>query len=117
MPYLQLNTSVRLGDAEKHSLCEAIGVLMPIIPGKTRDNTMMCIMDGCFMEKGAGGAPCLNLEVRLLGPAPDECKSDFTAKITSLFEDKLKVQPGDMYINLIEYNDWGSGGVFRKAGG
>jgi len=117
MPYLHLNTTVSISGDEKHSLCVALGELMPLIPGKTRDNTMMNIVDGCFMEKGDKGAPCLSLEVRVFGPAPDENKNDFIGQVTRLFEDKFKIAPGDMYINIVEFNDWGSNGAYRRFGG
>ena len=115
MPYLQLNTTVRLDDAEKHSLCEEIGEIMPLIPGKTRDNTMMNIVDGCFIEKGANGNPCLNLEVRVLGAVGDEQKNDFIVKISEFFEKKLNIRQDFMYINIVEFFDWGSGGKFIKV--
>ncbi|MCL2059905.1 MAG: phenylpyruvate tautomerase MIF-related protein [Oscillospiraceae bacterium] len=115
MPYLQLNTSVRLSDTEKHDLCEEIGKIMPAIPGKTRQNTMMYINDGCYMEMGDAANPMLNLEVRLLGNESDDIKKDYIGKITKLFEDKLKVQPSYMYINLIPYDDWGVNGSLMIA--
>ena len=117
MPYVQVNTSVRLSDAEKHSLCEDIGVIMPTIPGKTRDNTMMCINDGCYMEKSDAKNPVVNLEVRLLGDTTDKIKEEYVGRITKLFEDKLKVSPENTYINIIAYGDWGAGGSFKKASG
>ena len=115
MPYLQLNTSVSLSDAEKRSLCEEICKLISIIPGKSPAGTMLYINDGCFMEMGDGKGPCLNLVVRLLGAAPEENKINFIEQITALFERTLKVTPPLMYINLVELDDWGVDGKFRKA--
>ena len=115
MPYLQLNTTVRLSDAEKHDLCEEIGKLMPVIPGKTRQNTMMYINDGCFMEMGAECGPSLNLVVRLLGAVSDKIKEDYIGQITKLFEQKLKVSPDRMYMNLVVLDDWGVSGSLMTA--
>jgi phenylpyruvate tautomerase PptA (4-oxalocrotonate tautomerase family) len=115
MPYLQLNTSVRLNDAEKHDLCEEIGKLMPLIPGKSRDNTMMCINDGCYIEKKDASRASLNLVVRLLGEAPDECKKSYITEATKLFEDKLGVNPENIFINIVALDDWGVNGAMLKA--
>jgi len=116
MPYLQLNTSVKMSDAQKHELCCEIGKLMPLIPGKTRDNTMMAIFDGCFMEKGDNGLPALNLVVRVLGGVSDDDKNTFIASVSGLFEDKLSVRQDFMYINIVALDDWGSGGALKKPG-
>ena len=117
MPYIQINTSVRLNDAEKHSLCEDIGAIMPSIPGKTRDNTMMHINDGCYMEKSDANNPVVNLEARVLGDVPDANKEEYVGRITKLLEEKLKVRPENIFINFVEYGDWGVGGTLKKAGG
>jgi phenylpyruvate tautomerase PptA (4-oxalocrotonate tautomerase family) len=115
MPYLQLNTSVRLTDAEKHGLCEEIGKLMPIIPEKTRDNTMMYINDGCYMELKDAAKPSLNLVVRILGDIGDDIKKEYIEKITKLFEDKLKTPPERMYINIVALYDWGVNNTLLKS--
>jgi len=115
MPYVQLCTSVRLNETKKHELCDEIGKLMPLIPGKTRDNTMMSIIDGCYMEKINADNPALNFEVRVLGGVPDAHKKDFIEQITALFDRMLGVKPDFMSINIAVFDDWGSGGRFIKA--
>jgi phenylpyruvate tautomerase PptA (4-oxalocrotonate tautomerase family) len=113
MPYFQLHTSRTLSGAEKHGLCEEIGKLMPLLPGKSRDNTMMCVMDGCYMELG-GAEPALNLDVRLFKPSPAENKKAFAEKISALLGEKLGVKPERMSINIAEHSCWTSGGVYME---
>ena len=112
MPYLQLNVQKELNQEEKHALCEAIGAVMPLLPGKSRENTMMHIVSGQHMEL-LTDAPCLYLEVRMFKPSPLESKQAFVQAISRLLEEKLDVQPARMYINLVEMDEWGSGGALK----
>jgi phenylpyruvate tautomerase PptA (4-oxalocrotonate tautomerase family) len=105
-----------LDEAQKHDLCEEIGKLMPLIPGKTRENTMMNIMDGCYMEKVDASEPSLNLEVRVLGAVPEANKRDYVEKICALFEKKPGISPGRVTINFVEFDCWGTDGKLLKAG-
>jgi len=114
MPFVQLTTSVSLGKEEKHDLCEEIGKLMPLIPEKNRDNTMIAILDGCYMEKGNNDLPSLNLVVRLLGAAGDGIKKNYIEQVTKLFEDKLKIRPDHIFINIVALDDWGANGALLK---
>ena len=114
MPYLHLSVTNALSAEENHALCEAIGPIMPLLPTKSRENTMMHIEDGCSMELGRGGEPCLFLEVRLYKKAPEENKDAFVKAISELLEAKLGVKQARMYINLLELDAWGSNGVIRR---
>ncbi|MDR1060846.1 MAG: hypothetical protein LBL83_06480 [Clostridiales bacterium] len=113
MPYLQLHTSKQLSPAEKRELCGEIGKLMPLLPGKARDNTTMCLVDGCYMELG-DAEPALNLEVRLYKPSPSESKRAFAEQISRLLEERLGVRQDRMSINIVEHASWTSGGVYRE---
>ncbi len=112
MPYLHLSVQNPLTAQEKHALCESIGPLMPLLPGKTRQNTMMHIEDSCFIELG-DDKPCLFLEVRMFKPSPEENKQAFVKAISELLEEKLGVPQNRMYINMIELDAWGSNGALR----
>ncbi|MDR2515335.1 MAG: hypothetical protein LBD02_09080 [Christensenellaceae bacterium] len=113
MPYLKLSVNRDLSADEKHGLCEEIGKLMPLIPGKTRENTMMDIVTGAYIEMG-DASPALNLEVRLFRAAPKENKQNFVREISALLEKATGVRPARMYINLIEHESWASGGGYRE---
>ncbi|MDR3084968.1 MAG: hypothetical protein LBU47_01500 [Christensenellaceae bacterium] len=113
MPYLKLSVNRDLSPDEKHALCEEIGRLMPLLPGKTRENTMMDIVSGSYIEMG-DASPALNLEVRLFHAAPKENKQNFVREISALLEKKTGVKPARMYMNLIEYESWASGGEYRE---
>jgi len=111
MPYVHLSVNKPLAPEAKHELCEEIGKLMPLIPGKTRENTMFHIEDGCFIEL-ADAEPALFMEVRMFRSAPYINKKNYVAKVSDYMEKRLGVDKGRMYINLIEFEDWGVGGEY-----
>jgi phenylpyruvate tautomerase PptA (4-oxalocrotonate tautomerase family) len=111
MPYLEINTSVTLSDAEKHDLCEEIGKCLPLIPEKTRDLTIMNINDRRFMELGDAD-PSLVVELRIGGTSPNEAKADFVREVTALFERTLGISPKRVYVNIFECDTWGANGQF-----
>lgn len=112
MPYLHLSVQNPLTAEEKHELCESIGPLMPLLPGKTRQNTMMHIEDSCTIELG-DASPCLFLEVRMFKASPEDAKQAFVKAISDLLEKKLSVPKNRMYINLTELDSWGSNGAIK----
>jgi phenylpyruvate tautomerase PptA (4-oxalocrotonate tautomerase family) len=112
MPYLEVNTSVALTDAEKHDLCEEIGKLLPLIPGKKREITMMNIADGRYIELNDKD-PCVNLELRIGGKSPFNAKRNFVREVTAMFGEKLGVEPGRTFINIVEHDSWGAFGDFK----
>jgi phenylpyruvate tautomerase PptA (4-oxalocrotonate tautomerase family) len=112
MPYLEVNTSVTLTDEGRHDLCEEIGKLLPLIPGKKREITMINIVDGRYIELG-DKEPCLNIELRIGGISPFTAKRNFVREVTAMVEEKLGVKPGRTFINIIECTSWGAFGDFK----
>lgn len=113
MPYFHLTTNATIPAAEKHALCNEIGKLMPLLPGKSRDNTMMQLDDARFMEMGDNALLCGHLEVRLYKASPTDAKQAFVAAVSKLFEEKLAIPQDRLYINLIEYDAWASNGKIK----
>lgn len=112
MPYVHLSIPNSLNEAEVNELREAMASLMPILPTKTRENTMIHIEPGCHIALGNPEPPCLFLEARLYQASPWESKQQFVREISALLEQRLGVPQSRMYINLIELEHWGAGGVY-----
>jgi phenylpyruvate tautomerase PptA (4-oxalocrotonate tautomerase family) len=115
MPYLEVNTSLKFTDAEKHELCEEIGKFISLIPGKRREITMMNIRDGCFTELGDSEHqkdPCLSLEFRILGRTRFNCKRDFVKDVTAMLGEKYGLKSNRVFINIFECESWGAFGKY-----
>ncbi len=112
MPYVRISTTKKLGESEKVSLYEKVGAIMPILPGKTYENTMIHIDDGCFIRKG-GQPDCLIMDVHLLNASPEEAKKEFCETAMRLFEKELGIPQKTQTVNITELPHWASHGVYR----
>ena len=112
MPYVHVSTTKELGITEKEALYEKVAALMPILPGKTYENTMIQIDGGCFIHKG-GNADCLIMDVHLLNASPEEAKKEFCETAMRMFEEELGIPQKTQTINITELPHWASHGVYR----
>lgn len=109
MPYIHLNVSRPLTAEQIEAARQAIAAIMPTLPGKTRDNTMIHIDGACALSMGDEGAPCLFMEIRLHGASPEASKKEFVAKAAVALSELFDIPERRMYINIIELDKWGVG--------
>ena len=114
MPFVNFVTSVKLDEAKRDAVRNAIWEAITVIPGKTPEVTMIEIRDGADMQKGPGGAPCIFMETRLFTRPPFATKQEYCRIMFAKFEELLGVEPAKMYFNMLEFNEWGSGGNYRS---
>lgn len=113
MPYVSISTPKALSAAEKDALKSSVGTLIAIIPGKSEAVLMVDIMDDHAMYFRGKEIPCAFVDVRLYGPAPFEEKKDFTEQLCAAIEKDIGVPKGDIFLNIQEFGNWGSGGTFK----
>ena len=109
MPYVHLKVSRPLTEQQIEEARLAIAGIMPSLPGKNRDNTMIHITGSCALSMGDEGKACMFLEVRLFRPSPEESKKEFLKKAAEALCALFEIEPTRMYVNLIELNEWGVG--------
>ena len=112
MPYVHLKVSCPLTEQQIEAARLAIADIMPALPGKNRDNTMIHITGSCALSMGDSGKPCMFLEVRLYKASPEENKKEFVKKAAEALCALFEIEPARMYINMIELNEWGVGERF-----
>lgn len=112
MPYVHLNVSRKLTEEEISAIRDAIAEIMPALPGKNRENSMIHIDGSCAISMGDPAQPCAFLEVRLYQASPEENKKDFVKKAAAVISGLTGVQEEKIYINMIELNTWGVGSRF-----
>lgn len=110
MPYVRVNVSKPLTAQQVEAARLAIAEIMPTLPGKTRDNTMIHIAGDCALSMGDEGKPCIFLEARLHGASPEESKRAFLEKAADALCGLLEIEPERMYANVVELDRWGVGG-------
>jgi len=113
MPYVQVNLSQTLSDDEKKTVSDLISKSISLIPGKTPEVTMINVADGCSMRMGYSTDPVIFIDVRMFRQSPHEGKNDFVREVTENLASMFNVNPGYIYFNITEHDNWGSNGAFR----
>ena len=114
MPYVHVSLNVPLTREECGELREEMARLMPLLPNKNRDNTMLRIEPDCFMQMGEPENRCASVEVQLFKASPTEAKKEFVTATTELISKKFDVPPRRIYIRFFEKDEWGSNGTLNS---
>lgn len=113
MPFIRLSTSKQLSMGDQSAVRDLIAEKVALIPGKTRENTMILVESGLTLSIGDPDEDCLFVDVRVYTAAPADSKRAFVAALSAALEEKLSIPVGKMYFNITEMASWGSNGAFR----
>ncbi|MDR1932636.1 MAG: hypothetical protein LBQ57_07445 [Spirochaetales bacterium] len=113
MPYVLVNTSLKLDAVRKEKLKAEFGRLITIIPTKTEAGLLVDFSDGHTMYRAGEEAACAFIEVRLFGKAETEVKKKFTKEVFEMLNKELGLEIPRMYLNIQEFETWGSAGIFK----
>jgi phenylpyruvate tautomerase PptA (4-oxalocrotonate tautomerase family) len=113
MPYIETKTNVTITKEQEIALKTAFGKAIGIIPGKTEQWLMLGFSDSHRMWFAGEDAPCVLLEVELLGSTTSEVYDALSAELTKIVSETLAVPPSGIYIKYEEIGHWGwNGGNF-----
>ncbi len=113
MPFVKISVGRKLSDNEYTAVNDVVSQNITIIPGKTVAATMVQIEDGRRMYKDASRRVCIFIEVRLYGSTTHEAKSALTEKLTGDLSVMLDVPLSDIYLNIVEMENWGANGAWK----
>ena len=113
MPYISVTTAKKLDDSTKAELNLKIGELMPTIPGKNSDNTLLSINDGIAMFKSGKPNDGVFVSVQCYKKSPEESKKEFSKKFYEMLKDVLKLSDDScVYMNFTEFENWAANGNY-----
>ena len=113
MPFVNITTAKKLDYATKFRLYGKIGELMPILPGKTLDNTLLTINDGVSMFMHGKVEDGVFVSVQCYQKSPEASKKEFSKKVYEALEEVLELDAEDcVYMNFLEFENWASGGNY-----
>ena len=114
MPFVKVVTSVKLDEKKRDEIRNAVWDAIVVIPNKTPEVTMVEISDCADLTKGPGGSPAIFMETRLFTAAPFGPKEEYHKKLFDCFQKITGVEPKNMYFNVLEFTEWGSGGNYKS---
>jgi len=112
MPFINVNISKNLTNDQKNTLQLKIGEIIPVISGKTIGNTMTKIDAGCDIFMGGKAVEAVFCDIRFFTAAPMDQKTELIKQLSDAFNELFGIPMGNIYINLIELDHWGSGGRY-----
>ena len=113
MPYVNITTAKKIDDGKKAELYSRIGELMPILPGKNLDNTLLCVNDGVSMFMKGKPSDGVFVSVQCYKKSPEDSKKEFSQKIHGALKDILELNSeGCVYMNFIEFDNWAANGNY-----
>ena len=114
MPYIAINTAQKLSDVQKEKIKTELGRLMTIIPTKTEAGLLIDFSDSRTMYKAGENVSGAFIEIRLFHKSEFEPKKKFAEEIFELLTRELGLKKENMYLNMIELENWGSAGIYRS---
>jgi len=113
MPYIAVNTAMKLSDTQKEKVKAELGRLITIIPTKTEAATMVDFSDSRTIYKAGEIVSGAYIDVRLYRKAEFDYKKKFTEAVFELFMHELDIKKENIYLTIMEFDNWGTGGTFK----
>lgn len=115
MPFIGLKTAQKLTPSQKVAIKNDFGKAIELIPGKKEEKMMMCIEDGMdLFFRGEEKNSCAFVKVEIKDAAAFEDKAAMTEAICKSLNTVANISTDDIYLNITEYNEWGSRGILKK---
>ena len=114
MPYIAINTTQKLSDAQKEKIKTELGRLIAIIPTKTEAGLLVDFSDSRTVYKAGENVPGAFIDLRLFHKSDFEPKKKFTEETFEMFSRELGLKKENMYLTIMEFDNWGSGGTLKS---
>lgn len=112
MPYINVSVTNNLDYAQEETLKKGFADIIGLLPGKTERVLMIGIESGKTMFFGGERREsCAYVDVRLYGSCAVPAKTAFTEAVFALFQRELNIAQEEMFVSLLEYDNWGKGGT------
>ena len=111
MPYIELKTNIALTHEKEGFLKSKIAdVLASSFPGKTENWLMVRFDRRSEMYFGGSEAPCMMIDVSIVGKQDKSGYDKMTAAACELIEKECGIPSDRIYIKYTEYDKWGWNG-------
>lgn len=114
MPFINIVTSVRLEGETRERVRAAAYESILLVPGKTKEVTMVQLRDCADISKGDTGEPAMFVEARMFTRPTFAAKKDFAQEIMKKLSEITGIAPSQIYLNVLEFYEWGSNGDYRS---
>lgn len=110
MPYVQLNTNVKLTDIQKDEILRRTAELILCIPPKTIERTMVELNDGRDMYFGCSKDGCMKVKVELFHESAFGLREEYAIELMKMISKVTDIATERIYLTYSTYDHWGNGG-------
>ena len=114
MPYIAINTAQELSAAQKEKIKTELGRLITIIPTKTEAGLVVDFSGSRTIYKAGENVSGVFIDVRLFHKTDFEPKKKFTEETFEMLSRELGLKKENMYLNIMEFDNWGSAGTYKS---
>lgn len=112
MPFISMNTNVKLSQEKILELKAEAGKILSLIPGKNESQLMVQINEGQNMFYKGEDVPCMMVQVHCFGQAAKEDLDPFVKELTAAIEKVAGVPAPNVYLTIQGYGNWGVAGNY-----
>lgn len=112
MPFISMNTNVKLSPEKIEELKAEAGRCIAVIPGKNESQLMVQISEGQHMFYKGEAVPCMMVQVNCYGQAAKEDLDAFVKELTDAIEKVTGVPAPNVYLTVDGYGNWGVAGKY-----
>ena len=110
MPYMAINTSKLLSDAQKYALKTAPGNKIALIPGKGESKLTVDISDGHAVYFAGEKRELVYADVKCSGATEFANKKAFTEAVFEVVQRVTGLPQNGIYLTYGEFENWGAMG-------
>ncbi len=108
MPYIDINTTIKIEKQNRDNIKSGLGEIISIIPGKSESVLMIGFNQQIPMYySGEEKEQCAFIEIKIHGSATPKQKQKVIENCFLLFEDSLDMKKEDIFITISEFPIWG----------
>lgn len=112
MPFIISRVNVSISDEQELQLKKLLGKAIELIPGKNENYLMVSFEQNCKIYLRGENQPCAFIEVSIFGNENHVGYDKFTAAVTKIFNDVLKIPAQNIYLKFEDIIAWGVNGTF-----
>jgi hypothetical protein len=113
MPYIAINTSQKLTDAQKEKIKSELGRLITILPTKTEAYLTVDFSDARTFYKAGKKVEGAFIDLRLFYKSEFEPKKKFTEETLAMLSGEMGIKKENFNLTIMEFDNWGSSGTLN----
>ena len=112
MPFIISKVNVSISFEQEIQIKKLLGRAIESVPGKNENYLMVGFEQNYTFYLRGENQPCAFIEVSIFGNENHFGYDKFTAAVTKIFNDVLKIPPQNIYIKFEDITAWGVNGDF-----